>query len=37
MLKINSHSVLGVSKTLWSIGDIVAPADNPKYMRKDED
>ena len=27
----------GVSKTLWSIGDIVALADNPKYARRDED
>jgi hypothetical protein len=23
----------GVSKTLWSISDIVALMDNPKYMR----
>ncbi len=27
----------GVSKTLWSISDIVKLADNPKYMRRDED
>jgi IS1 family transposase len=27
----------GVSKTLWSISDIVALADNPKYARRDED
>jgi IS1 family transposase/lambda repressor-like predicted transcriptional regulator len=27
----------GVSKTLWSIGDIVKLADNPKYARRDED
>lgn len=27
----------GVSKTLWSIADIVALADNPKYARRDED
>jgi IS1 family transposase len=26
----------GVSKTLWSISDIVALADNPKYARRDE-
>jgi IS1 family transposase len=27
----------GVSKKLWSIADIVALLDNPKYMRRDED
>jgi IS1 family transposase len=27
----------GISKTLWSIGDIVALMDNPKYARRDED
>jgi len=27
----------GVSKTLWSIKDIVALADNPKYARRDEE
>jgi IS1 family transposase len=27
----------GVSKTLWSISDIVALADNPKYARRDDD
>lgn len=27
----------GVSKTLWSISDIVKLADNPKYMRRDGD
>lgn len=27
----------GVSKTLWSISDIVALMDNPKYARRDED
>lgn len=27
----------GISKTLWSIKDIVALMDNPKYMRRDED
>jgi IS1 family transposase len=27
----------GVSKTLWSISDIVALADNPKYAGRDED
>ena len=27
----------GVSKTLWSISDIVKLADNPKYARRDED
>jgi hypothetical protein len=27
----------GVSKTLWSIGDIVALMDNPKYMRRVEE
>jgi hypothetical protein len=27
----------GVSKTLWSISDIVALADDPKHMRRDED
>lgn len=27
----------GVSKTLWSISDIVKLADNPKYARRDDD
>ncbi|MDT7543359.1 MAG: hypothetical protein QOE33_3263 [Acidobacteriota bacterium] len=27
----------GVSKKLWSIQDIVALLDNPKYARRDED
>lgn len=27
----------GVSKTLWSISDIVALADNPKYARREDD
>lgn len=27
----------GVSKTLWSISDIVALMDNPRYARRDED
>jgi hypothetical protein len=27
----------GVSKTLWGISDIVKPADNPKYARRDDD
>jgi hypothetical protein len=27
----------GVSKTLWSISDIVTLADNPKYVRRDEE
>jgi hypothetical protein len=27
----------GVSKTLWSVSDIVALADNPKYARRDDD
>ena len=27
----------GVSKTLWSISDIVALAENPKYARRDDD
>jgi IS1 family transposase/lambda repressor-like predicted transcriptional regulator len=27
----------GVSKTLWSISDIVALADNPKYARRDDE
>lgn len=27
----------GVSKTLWSISDIVALADNPKYAKRDDD
>ena len=27
----------GVSKTLWSISDILALADNPNYARRDED
>jgi hypothetical protein len=26
----------GVSKTLWSISDIVALADNSKYVRRDD-
>lgn len=37
-IRLGSHGMeVGVSKTLWSISDIVKLADNPKFMRRDED